>query len=297
MKLAQSDGVGGTPDGRLIRTGGRVNRTGSAMVQGQLWGRAAHDWAELQEPTALPLWEAMLDAAAVGPGTHMLDAGCGAGGASVLAVGRGAYVNGLDAAEALLTIARRRVPDGDFHLGDLEMLPYADGAFEAILMADVLPYVANREGALREVRRVCVPGGRLALAIWGRPEECEQYVIVRTLRQLLPTPLGEEPFSLSASAVLDAIVAQNGLRVVGDGSVVCPAEYPDEEIACQALVATGPMQAALRVVGRQQLTAVVLAAIAPFRTSSGGVRLVNRFRYLTTTPLADWHSQRGPGTD
>jgi hypothetical protein len=137
----------------------------------------------------------------------------------------------------------------------------------------------------------------VVLAVWSRPEECEQYAIVRTLRQLLPTPLGEEPFSLSASGVLDTLVAQNGLQVIGDGSVECPAEYPDEEIACQALVATGPMQAALRVVGRQQLTAVVRGAIAPFRTSSGGVRLVNRFRYLTTTPLADWRPQRGPGTD
>jgi SAM-dependent methyltransferase len=269
-----------------------VNRSGSATVQGQLWSRAAHDWAELQEPTALPLWEAMLDATMIGPGTHVLDAGCGAGGASVLAVGRGAYVNGLDAAEALLTIARRRVPDGDFHLGDLEMLPYPDATFEAILVADVLPYVANRAGALRQVRRVCVPGGRVALAIWGRPEECEQYAIVRALRQILPTPLGEEPFSLSAPGVLDMLIAENGLRVVDDGSVVCPAEYPDEEVACQALVATGPMQAALRVIGAQQLTAVVLTAIAPFRTRSGGVRLVNRFRYITATPMADWRPHR-----
>ena len=54
-----------------------MNRTGSAMVQGQLSSCAVHDWAELQEATALPLWEAMLDVAAVGPGTYVLDAGCG----------------------------------------------------------------------------------------------------------------------------------------------------------------------------------------------------------------------------
>jgi hypothetical protein len=42
-------------------------------------GVAAQDWAELQEPTALPLWEAMLDVALVGPGARLLDAGCGAG--------------------------------------------------------------------------------------------------------------------------------------------------------------------------------------------------------------------------
>src|SRR5439155_10236663 len=114
---------------------------GSATVQGRLWGRAARDWRELQEPTALPLWEAMLAAAAVGPGTRVLDAGCGAGGASMLAARRGAHVNGLDAAEALLAIARWRVPDGDFRTGDLEALPYPSGTFDAILVADVLPYV------------------------------------------------------------------------------------------------------------------------------------------------------------
>jgi SAM-dependent methyltransferase len=239
----------------------------------------------------------MLEAAAVRPGTHLLDAGCGAGGASVLVRGRGAYVNGLDAAEALLAIARTRVPDGDFHLGDLALLPYADGAFEAILLADVLPYVAHRAAALREVRRVCVPGGRVVLAVWGRPEECEHYAIVRALRQILSTPLGEEPFSLSALGILDTLVAQNGLRIVGEGSVACPAEYPDEELACRALVATGPMQAALRVVGAQHLTAVVRTALMPFRTRAGGVRLVNRFRYLTATPLAEWHPHGCAGAD
>jgi hypothetical protein len=127
----------------------------------------------------------------------------------------------------------------------------------------------------------------VVLAVWGRPEECEQYAIVRELRRLLPTPLGEEPFSLSAPAVLDALVAQNGLRVVDEGTVVCPAEYPDEETAWQALVATGPMQTALCVVGAQLLTAVLLEAIAPFRNSSGGVRLENLFRYITTVPMED----------
>jgi 2-polyprenyl-3-methyl-5-hydroxy-6-metoxy-1,4-benzoquinol methylase len=72
---------------------------GSALVQGQIWSRAALDWAELQKPLAMPLWGAMLDAAAVGEGMRLLDAGCGAGGASLLAARRGAQVNGLDAAE------------------------------------------------------------------------------------------------------------------------------------------------------------------------------------------------------
>jgi SAM-dependent methyltransferase len=257
---------------------------GSAAVQGQLWGRAAHDWAELQEPTALPLWEAMLDAAAVGPGTRVLDAGCGAGGASVLAAGRGALVNGLDAASALLAIACERVPDADFCVGDLEALPYRDGIFDAIIVADVLPYVADPGLALTELRRVCAPRGRVVTAVWGRPEECEQQAIVTALRRIVPTPLGAEPFALSAPGVLDTLVGQAGLQVVGSGAVVCRCAYPDMGTAWQALVAAGPLQAALRVVGATQLQAVVHAALAPYRTSMGSVHLQNRIRYVTAVP-------------
>jgi SAM-dependent methyltransferase len=265
---------------------------GSAAVQGQFWSRAAHDWAELQEPTALPLWAAMLDAAAVGPGTRVLDAGCGAGGASVLAAGRGAQVNGLDAAEALLAIARERVPDGDFCVGDLEALPYADGTFDAILAADVLPYVADPAAALRELRRVCTPGGRVVLAIWGAPGECEQRAIVAAVRAILPRPLDEEPFALSAPGVFDALVAQAGLAVVGSGTVACPCTYPDQETAWLAQASAGPLQAALRVVGAAPLKTAVLRALAPYTTRTGSVHLENHFRYVTATPHDDGRPTR-----
>lgn len=37
---------------------------GSSAVQGELWGRAVDDWADLQEAQHAPLFEAMLDAVA-----------------------------------------------------------------------------------------------------------------------------------------------------------------------------------------------------------------------------------------
>jgi SAM-dependent methyltransferase len=229
----------------------------------------------------------MLDAAGVGPGTRVLDAGCGAGGASVLAAGRGAHVNGLDAAEALLAIARARVPDADFRAGDLDALPYADGTFDAVIAADVLPYVADPLATLRELRRVCAPEGRIVLAIWGAPEECEQRAIVAAVREILPKPLDAELFALSVPGVLDALVAQAGLLVLGGGSVACPCAYPDRETAWQAQASAGPLQAALRVVGAAQLKAAVLRALAPYATSTDSVRLENHFRYVVATPDDD----------
>jgi cyclopropane fatty-acyl-phospholipid synthase-like methyltransferase len=80
----------------------------------------------------------MLDAAKVGQGRCFFDAGCGGGGASVLAAQRGAHVSGLDASEAPIAIARERVPHGDFRVGDLEALPY-----RMLLMWISPPYPCN----------------------------------------------------------------------------------------------------------------------------------------------------------
>ena len=255
---------------------------GSAPVQGQLWSRAALDWAELQEPVATPLWETVLAAAAVGEGTRLLDAGCGAGGASVLAARRGAQVNGLDAAEALLAIARRRVPEGDFRLGDLDALPYAAGTFDAVLAVDVLPYVADPLAALGELRRVCRRGGRIAIAVWGTGEESEQHAILAAVSGILPAPLALEPVALAVPGALEALLVQADLRVCGGGGVDCPAAYPDQETAWLAQASIGPLQAALRILGEQRVKAAVLRALAPFATGVGGVRLRQRARFVLT---------------
>ena len=52
---------------------------GSAQVHGALWGQAPEDWAYIIEKQHSPLFEAMLNVADVGQGTHLLDAGCGEG--------------------------------------------------------------------------------------------------------------------------------------------------------------------------------------------------------------------------
>ena len=130
----------------------------------------------------------------------------------------------------------------------------------------------------------------MVLALWGAPEECEQRAIVAAVRALLPRPLDAEPFALSAPGVLAALVAQAGLVVLGSDTVACPSEYPDEELFWQAQASAGPLQAALRLVGAGLLKAAVLRAVAPYQTSTGGVRLQNHFRYVVAAP----HDAGGP---
>ncbi len=258
---------------------------GSAQVQGELWGSAARDWVEFQEPTATPLWEAMLNAAQVGPGTRFLDAGCGSGGACVLAAKRDARVSGLDASEALISIARERVTGGDFRVGDLELLPYEDGIFDTIIACNSIQYAADPNAALRELRRVCASNGRAVVATWGAPEHCEARDILKAVRDVLPSPpSGGGPFALSAPGALESLVEQNGWNVVGDGEAECPFEYSDLEAAWRGNRSAGPIQAAIRAVGEGKVQSAVTKALEPYQNSDGSVRLQNRFRFVMATP-------------
>src|SRR5262245_26437822 len=136
---------------------------GSARVQGELWGKQARDYAAFLEPVGLPLFGAALDAGRVVSGTHVLDAGCGAGLLALLASMRGAQVSALDASAALLAIARERLPMADVREGDLEALPFANASFDVVIAVNSLFYATNMAAAMRELSRVARPGGRVVV--------------------------------------------------------------------------------------------------------------------------------------
>ena len=135
-------------------------RTTSA-VNGRLWGTSAEDWAGIQEATCRPVYQAVFDHVGLKGGERYLDAGCGAGLAAQMAAARGAKVFGLDAAENLLAIAQSRVPEGEFHLGELESLPFSDGDFDVVTGFNSFQYAANRE------RRLPRQGGSPGLGACG----------------------------------------------------------------------------------------------------------------------------------
>src|SRR5436305_1637537 len=142
----------------LMSTGTQV---GTAELQGRLWSVNAADWAERHERNTEPAYIAALDALGVGEGTRLLDVGCGAGWALRLAADRGADVTGLDAAPGLLEYARRRVPGATLVQGELQTLPFADRAFDAVTGFNSFQYAADPVAALCEARRVTARGGRV----------------------------------------------------------------------------------------------------------------------------------------
>ena len=254
---------------------------GSAGIQGPLWGQAATDWAERQEPMCRPLWEAMFKAAEIGPGTRLLDAGCGSAGACVLAAELGATVSGLDAASSMIDIARRRLPQGDFHVGDMQELPFEDTSFDAVLSANSLQYTEDRVAALRELARVCDADGRVVVGLWSTADKVEFRVVFQAVRDALPAmPGGKGPFELSEPGVLEELIERGGLKALGSGEAACPFEYPNFDAFWQANVSAGPFQAALRSVKVDELKAAIRDAVLPHERADGSLHLANDFRYV-----------------
>ncbi len=256
--------------------------TGTAPVNGGLWGARARDWADVQEGQARALYDAVLEAIAVGRGTRLLDAGCGAGMAAMLAAARGATVSGVDASDDLLAIARARVPGAEFRQGDLESLPLADAQFDAVTGFNAFQYAGTPVAALREARRVARRGAPVVIATWGRPDGMPAASLVTALRPLLPPPPAGAPgpFALSDEAALRALAAEAGLAPEHVADVETTWTYPDLETALRGLNASGVAQRAIRHAGEDAVTRAHADALAAFGTPDGGFAVGATFRYL-----------------
>ena len=103
----------------------------------------------------------------LGPGRHVLDAGCGMGGtAIVLAETHGVRVTGLTNCRPHVALAARCAQERgvghlvEFHYGDFMDLPFPGACFDAVLNQESLCHAADKRAYLRGVYRVLKPGGR-----------------------------------------------------------------------------------------------------------------------------------------
>jgi SAM-dependent methyltransferase len=99
------------------------------------------------------------------PGMRVLDVGCGPGTitADLAERVRPGRVLGVDRSAAVIAEARAAAPEVDFAVADVLRLGVPDGAFDVVHAHQVLQHLADPAAALAEMRRVCRPGGLVAV--------------------------------------------------------------------------------------------------------------------------------------
>jgi len=261
-------------------------KTTTAKMNGKLWGARAQDWANIQEQTVRPVFLEVLKRTEVGDGTNYLDVGCGSGMATNIAAGLGATVSGVDASEALLAIAKDRTNGAEFHIGDMEELPFEDDSFGVVTGFNSFQYAGNPVMALAEAKRVAKSNGYVVIMTWGSPEGMEAASLVAALKPVLPAPPpgAPGPFALSDEKVLKDFASAAGLNPVSVFDVQSPWSYPDEATAIRGLGSSGVAARAMSHSGDSAVDAAHAAAIAPFQKADGSYRINANFRCLLAQP-------------
>ncbi len=183
---------------------------------------AASAYEELHVPALFEQWAVpVVDAAHVRDGDRVLDVACGTG---VLAreaasrVGSHGSVTGIDPNPGMLVVAGRLEPRIRWQEGVAESLPYDDDSFDAVVSQFGLMFVTDRGAAVREMKRVLAPGGRMAVAVWESLERSEAYPIeVELLQRVAGSEAAEAlraPFVLGDRTELEKLFRSAGVESV-----------------------------------------------------------------------------------
>ena len=185
---------------------------------------------------------------------------------------------GLDAAEELVTIARARTPDGDFRVGDMFALPFADNCFDVATSFNGIWKAC--EGALREARRVLVPNGRLGLTFWGRFDRLGLMPFFLKVIELSPPSHGAasvEQGDTGRPGVVEDMLGAQDSRSMERGTVEVVNEWPDVATAVRAMAAGGPSFPAIEAVDYEAFCEGLSEVISPLFDPDVGLRISSEF--------------------
>lgn len=199
-------------------------------AQESTWGAAARgwkEWSEFNDRAARHISERLVELAGVRSGSRVLDVAAGNGEPALTAarvVGPEGSVVATDLSAEMLAFGRERAAEAglgnvEFVHSDAARLDFSAESFDAAVSRWGIIFEPEAEAAAARVRGFLKPGGRMAIASWGEPDEVPflSIPIKTTLEHfgLPPPPAGlPGPMSRPTPEALGALLEGGGFSEV-----------------------------------------------------------------------------------
>lgn len=245
------------------------------------WTERLDRFARKAAPQTRPFAEVLVSIVEPPVGARVLDVATGTGLVAVEAA-RHVGSNGTVLATDFLpawepfvhdTAAAAGVRNVTFATMAAEVLDFPDASFDVVYCQFGLMFVPEPVHALREMRRVLRPGGRMGIAVWSVPERVGLFLVSRIVGPALPPVEGEaspSPTSMGAPGLIEGFIAEAGFSEIATNRVTRFHEITDPETEWTAwredFAATdGSRLASLQEGEQQRLHDEVIAALEAFR--------------------------------
>ncbi|HEY8518728.1 MAG TPA: methyltransferase domain-containing protein [Gammaproteobacteria bacterium] len=236
---------------------------------------------ELVVPLFRPWVDDLFERVGLAEGDSLLDIACGTGIVARVArerLGRSARIVGVDVSAGMLAVAGELARDIDWREGNAMSLPVpGDEKFTVVACQQGLQFVPDKLAAVREMRRVLAPGGRVVVATWLGLEHNPLFRDLHAAAERRFGPIHDERFGFGDGEALRAVLAASGLRDVEVAVVRRTIRVPDAaaflHLNCMAEIGMSRVGAQLDDNGRAHLVSVLeresAHALAPYRQGAG----------------------------
>jgi ubiquinone/menaquinone biosynthesis C-methylase UbiE len=242
---------------------------------------AARQWRKQSATMGADVTGAIVEAAQIEPGMHILDVACGTGEPSIsLATelsGTGEVI-GTDIVSEPLKVAQERaaghkLTNVRFQFADVHELPFADNTFDRVTSRFGVMFFADLPRAANEMRRVLKPNGRLVLLAWGPMDQPYFRTMVATLLRTIPDAelpeSGKQVFAFGQTGRLTQTLTMAGFKTVDEKLRTVPWTWPGtpgevwayfQEVAVPFM----PLLKSIPQERRGEVDEAVLHAISPY---------------------------------
>jgi ubiquinone/menaquinone biosynthesis C-methylase UbiE len=244
----------------------------------QVAGNVAETYERELVPTVFGPWAPrVLDLAGLQPGLRVLDVACGTGVVARVAaeaVGVDGRVTALDLNPGMLAVAADLPEPGGAAIewveASAQALPFAEGSFDVVCCQLGLQFFPDREGALREMARVLVAGGRVVVMVWRTIDRSPGFAV---LAEALGRTVGPDaealmraPFALGDADELAGLLRAAGFLDVAIRAETGEVRFATVETFVESYVSGSPLAAIVSAApaeARTELVREVERALGP----------------------------------